>query len=123
MGGHQPFNREVMYAYVDMFSFHDTHIDTALRKFLAGFRLPGNNVILIVAFPLMDDCRLSTDTIWRLFATMCRRITNHRSHDGKVRRTLLCLQSGRIRHGRCRLCLGVRYHHVEHRCAQSDAEA
>ena len=41
MGGHLPFNREVMYAYVDLMSFQDLSVDAALRKFLAGFRLPG----------------------------------------------------------------------------------
>ncbi|CEP02255.1 unnamed protein product (mitochondrion) [Plasmodiophora brassicae] len=46
LGGHQPFNREVLYAYVDIMSFHDSHIDTALRKFLQGFRLPGESQII-----------------------------------------------------------------------------
>eukprot|EP00474_Spongospora_subterranea_P009142 CRZ09600.1 hypothetical protein [Spongospora subterranea] len=46
MGGHQPFNREVMYAYVDLMSFHDSQVDAALRKFLGGFRLPGESQII-----------------------------------------------------------------------------
>lgn len=36
----------MLYAYVDIMSFHDSHIDTALRKFLQGFRLPGESQII-----------------------------------------------------------------------------
>jgi len=41
MGEGDDFNKSVLYAYVDLMSFTDMTIDGALRKFLAGFWLPG----------------------------------------------------------------------------------
>lgn len=38
---HFRFNKEVMYAFVDLFEFHGIDFVPALRKFLEGFRLPG----------------------------------------------------------------------------------
>lgn len=35
------YNKEVMYAYVDLFDFNRMDFVPALRKFLEGFRLPG----------------------------------------------------------------------------------
>ena len=35
------FNKEVMYLYVDLLDFENIQIVPALRKFLEGFRLPG----------------------------------------------------------------------------------
>lgn len=35
------FNKEVMYSYVDQLEFEGIAIVPALRKFLEGFRLPG----------------------------------------------------------------------------------
>ena len=35
------FNKEVMYAYVDMLDFTDKDFVSALRLFLESFRLPG----------------------------------------------------------------------------------
>jgi len=35
------FNKEVMYAYVDMMDFRSVDFVPSLRKFLEGFRLPG----------------------------------------------------------------------------------
>lgn len=35
------YNKEVMYAYVDLFDFNQMDFVPALRKFLEGFRLPG----------------------------------------------------------------------------------
>ncbi|PIK59719.1 putative brefeldin A-inhibited guanine nucleotide-exchange protein 1-like, partial [Apostichopus japonicus] len=41
MGENTKFNKEVMYCYVDQVEFTDKDFVTALRLFLAGFRLPG----------------------------------------------------------------------------------
>ena len=35
------WNKEVMYAYVDHFDFNEMDFVSALRRFLEGFRLPG----------------------------------------------------------------------------------
>lgn len=35
------FNKEVMYAYVDQLDFTEMDFVSALRRFLEGFRLPG----------------------------------------------------------------------------------
>jgi len=35
------FSKEVMYAYIDLFNFNGIDFVPALRKFLEGFRLPG----------------------------------------------------------------------------------
>ena len=35
------WNKEVMYAYVDHFDFYEMDFVSALRRFLEGFRLPG----------------------------------------------------------------------------------
>lgn len=35
------FNKEVMYAYVDQMAFQSMDMVSGLRKFLEGFRLPG----------------------------------------------------------------------------------
>lgn len=37
------FHKEVMYAYIDHMDFTDMDIVSALRKFLEGFRLPGES--------------------------------------------------------------------------------
>ncbi|KNC73559.1 hypothetical protein SARC_13883, partial [Sphaeroforma arctica JP610] len=41
LGDPDPFNLEVMYAYVDGLNFTGKHFVDALRLFLDGFRLPG----------------------------------------------------------------------------------
>jgi len=41
LGNEKEFNVSVLYAYVDSLDFTGMHIDLALRKFLARFRLPG----------------------------------------------------------------------------------
>ncbi|XP_074598871.1 ADP ribosylation factor guanine nucleotide exchange factor Sec71 isoform X2 [Brevipalpus obovatus] len=41
LGDNDPFNKEVMYAYVDQMDFSTRDIVSALRMFLEGFRLPG----------------------------------------------------------------------------------
>ena len=37
------FNKEVMYTYVDQINFDDMSIVDAIRRFLDGFRLPGES--------------------------------------------------------------------------------
>ena len=41
MGEDDPVCIAVMHAYTDLMSFHGLSIDMALRKFMTGFRLPG----------------------------------------------------------------------------------
>lgn len=41
LGESDKYNKEVMYAYVDLFDFNRMDFVPALRKFLEGFRLPG----------------------------------------------------------------------------------
>ncbi len=41
MGENEKFNKEVMYAYVDAMDFCGSQFVPAIRKFLEGFRLPG----------------------------------------------------------------------------------
>ncbi|THD26854.1 Brefeldin A-inhibited guanine nucleotide-exchange protein 1 [Fasciola hepatica] len=41
LGENDPFNLRVMYAYVDQFDFAEKDFVSAMREFLAGFRLPG----------------------------------------------------------------------------------
>ncbi|XP_074643889.1 brefeldin A-inhibited guanine nucleotide-exchange protein 1-like [Tubulanus polymorphus] len=41
LGENEKFNKEVMYTYVDQIDFQNIDFVTALRKFLDGFRLPG----------------------------------------------------------------------------------
>ncbi|XP_036361493.1 brefeldin A-inhibited guanine nucleotide-exchange protein 1 isoform X3 [Octopus sinensis] len=41
LGENEKFNKEVMYAYVDQMVFQNMDMVSALRKFLEGFRLPG----------------------------------------------------------------------------------
>lgn len=41
MGEDEPHCIAVMHAYTDLMSFHGLSIDMALRKFMSGFRLPG----------------------------------------------------------------------------------
>ena len=41
MGENETFNKEVMYSYVDQIDFTSLVFVPALRKFLGGFRLPG----------------------------------------------------------------------------------
>ncbi|XP_025110208.1 brefeldin A-inhibited guanine nucleotide-exchange protein 1-like isoform X2 [Pomacea canaliculata] len=43
LGENEKFNKEVMYAYVDQINFTEMPIVPALRKFLDGFRLPGES--------------------------------------------------------------------------------
>ncbi|XP_059144360.1 brefeldin A-inhibited guanine nucleotide-exchange protein 1-like isoform X2 [Physella acuta] len=42
-GENEKFHKEVMYAYIDHMDFTDMDIVSALRKFLEGFRLPGES--------------------------------------------------------------------------------
>ncbi|XP_065921136.1 brefeldin A-inhibited guanine nucleotide-exchange protein 1 isoform X3 [Magallana gigas] len=41
LGENEKFNKEVMYAYVDQLDFTEMDFVSALRRFLEGFRLPG----------------------------------------------------------------------------------
>eukprot|EP00879_Flechtneria_rotunda_P009955 GHRR01010411.1.p1 GENE.GHRR01010411.1~~GHRR01010411.1.p1 ORF type:complete len:1258 (+),score=566.72 GHRR01010411.1:286-4059(+) len=41
LGEREDFNLKVMHAYVDALDFIDMEFDTAIRRFLQGFRLPG----------------------------------------------------------------------------------
>ncbi|KAL4236729.1 Brefeldin A-inhibited guanine nucleotide-exchange protein 1 [Mactra antiquata] len=41
LGENEKFNKEVMYAYVDQLNFAEMDFVSALRRFLEGFRLPG----------------------------------------------------------------------------------
>lgn len=41
LGDNERFNKEVMYAYVDLMDFMGKDFVSALRVFLEGFRLPG----------------------------------------------------------------------------------
>ncbi|XP_053990345.1 brefeldin A-inhibited guanine nucleotide-exchange protein 2-like [Hylaeus volcanicus] len=41
LGGDKPFNLDVLHAFVNQLQFQGMEIDTALRKFLSLFRLPG----------------------------------------------------------------------------------
>ncbi len=41
LGDPDQFNKEVMYAYVDLLDFTERDFVSALRHFLEGFRLPG----------------------------------------------------------------------------------
>ncbi|XP_061181615.1 brefeldin A-inhibited guanine nucleotide-exchange protein 1-like isoform X3 [Saccostrea echinata] len=41
LGENEKFNKEVMYAYVDQLRFQEMDFVSALRRFLEGFRLPG----------------------------------------------------------------------------------
>ncbi|XP_053393840.1 brefeldin A-inhibited guanine nucleotide-exchange protein 1-like isoform X3 [Mercenaria mercenaria] len=41
LGDNEKFNKEVMYAYVDQLNFAEMDFVSALRRFLEGFRLPG----------------------------------------------------------------------------------
>ncbi|CAF0873235.1 unnamed protein product [Didymodactylos carnosus] len=41
LGENNKYHKEVMYAYIDQLDFNQMDFLTALRKFLAGFRLPG----------------------------------------------------------------------------------
>lgn len=41
LGESDKFSKEVMYAYIDLFNFNGIDFVPALRKFLEGFRLPG----------------------------------------------------------------------------------
>lgn len=41
LGENEKFNKEVMYAYVDQMAFQSMDMVSGLRKFLEGFRLPG----------------------------------------------------------------------------------
>lgn len=41
LGEPDKFNKEVMYAYVDLLDFNEKDFVSALRHFLEGFRLPG----------------------------------------------------------------------------------
>lgn len=41
MGENDKFNKEVMYAYVDAMDFCGMQFVPSIRKFLEGFRLPG----------------------------------------------------------------------------------
>lgn len=41
LGENEKFNKEVMYAYVDLMNFYNIEIVASLRLFLQGFRLPG----------------------------------------------------------------------------------
>jgi brefeldin A-inhibited guanine nucleotide-exchange protein len=41
IGENEKFNKETMYAYIDQMNFTSVEFVPALRKFLFGFRLPG----------------------------------------------------------------------------------
>ncbi|XP_052264736.1 brefeldin A-inhibited guanine nucleotide-exchange protein 1-like isoform X3 [Dreissena polymorpha] len=41
IGDNDKFNKEIMYAYVDQLNFAEMNFVSALRRFLEGFRLPG----------------------------------------------------------------------------------
>ena len=41
LGGHDAFNIEVLYCFVELFDFEGMPLDAALRAFLDAFRLPG----------------------------------------------------------------------------------
>ncbi|KAK3733623.1 hypothetical protein RRG08_063293, partial [Elysia crispata] len=43
LGENEKLHKEVMYAYIDQMNFVDMDIVSALRKFLEGFRLPGES--------------------------------------------------------------------------------
>ncbi|RUS76389.1 hypothetical protein EGW08_015840 [Elysia chlorotica] len=43
LGENEKLHKEVMYAYIDHMNFVDMDIVSALRKFLSGFRLPGES--------------------------------------------------------------------------------
>ncbi|BFY99374.1 hypothetical protein BsWGS_02414 [Bradybaena similaris] len=43
LGENEKLHKEVMYAYIDQMDFADMDIVSALRRFLAGFRLPGES--------------------------------------------------------------------------------
>ncbi|KAJ1626926.1 Sec7 domain-containing protein, partial [Pavlovales sp. CCMP2436] len=41
MGDHNEWNKGVLYAFVDSFDFAGLHFDDGIRRFMDGFRLPG----------------------------------------------------------------------------------